>query len=223
MSRYTIIWDFDGTILPLMPYDSEQTLLIHKLNQPQNGLSLFKRVAARALIYADMKECFRKTFKKVYVSLMQGSHRNDLNQVAERLAKYVSQADRRAIQQLSADGHDMMVLSCGTIDLGERVLKAAALENCFSRIEGNRFIITEDRLNGMDYRVPNPEDKVKRAKTWGIHAAKTIAIGDGYTDLPLLDWAAYAVMIDRIGKKKNRYNHRGYHFISSIPELIELI
>ena len=32
MKLYTIIWDFDGTILPSDPYDSEQTLLLYKVN-----------------------------------------------------------------------------------------------------------------------------------------------------------------------------------------------
>ena len=31
MSRYNIIWDFDGTLLPNDPYDSEQSLMMYKL------------------------------------------------------------------------------------------------------------------------------------------------------------------------------------------------
>ena len=27
----TVIWDFDGTLVPNDPYDSEQSLMIHKL------------------------------------------------------------------------------------------------------------------------------------------------------------------------------------------------
>ncbi len=30
MQKYTIIWYFGGTILPLEPYDSEQSLIVHK-------------------------------------------------------------------------------------------------------------------------------------------------------------------------------------------------
>jgi len=70
MKRYTIIWDFDGTILQPEPYDSEQSLLMHKLNQSGESISLFKRVVARTIIYADMKELFRRTFKKLYLYLL---------------------------------------------------------------------------------------------------------------------------------------------------------
>ena len=63
MRQHTIIWDFDGTILPTEPYDSEQSLLIHKLNEQKKEISLFKRWVAQAIIYADMKEWIGKYFK----------------------------------------------------------------------------------------------------------------------------------------------------------------
>ena len=34
---------------------------------------------------------------------------------------------------------DMIVLSCGTVDLSERILRFAGIEDCFGLIEGNRF------------------------------------------------------------------------------------
>ncbi len=41
MKIKTIIWDFDGTLLPLSPYDSEQTLTLYKLDEIlQGGLSV---------------------------------------------------------------------------------------------------------------------------------------------------------------------------------------
>jgi hypothetical protein len=33
MKTATIIWDFDGTLLPFAPYDSEQTLMLYKLDE----------------------------------------------------------------------------------------------------------------------------------------------------------------------------------------------
>jgi len=32
METLTIIWDFDGTILPLAPFDSEQSLLLNRMD-----------------------------------------------------------------------------------------------------------------------------------------------------------------------------------------------
>ena len=57
MKPDTIIWDFDGTILPSDPYDSEQTLLLYKLAAVEGKMSFFRRMVAKVVIYADRKEC----------------------------------------------------------------------------------------------------------------------------------------------------------------------
>jgi len=223
MKRYTIIWDFDGTILQPEPYDSEQSLLMHKLNQSGESISLFKRVVARTIIYADMKELFRRTFKKLYLYLLMGTQIEMLDHVAKLLAEKISELDRQTLLRLKEDGHDMMVLSCGTADLSERVLKIAGLDNCFSMVEGNRFQIENDRITGMDFHIPNPEDKLKLINAQGIWPENSIVIGDGYTDRSLLSWAGIPVLIDRTGKKKARYAKKGYHVIFSIPEIVDMI
>jgi len=223
MKKFTIIWDFDGTILPVDPHDSEQSLLIYLLNESRETLPLFKRVTVRAIIYADMKEWLRNSFKKLYLRFLKGVKVEILDHVAECLAEKIPEADRQTLLRLKEDGHKMMVLSCGTADLSERVLKQAGLDGCFEMIEGNRFQIEKDHIIGMDLRVPDPEDKVKLTIAQGISPKKTVVIGDGYTDLPLLDWAGIPVIIDRKGEKKNRYASKDYHFISSIPEILQII
>ena len=223
MKRYTIIWDFDGTLFPREPYDSEQSLLIHRLIQSKDNISLLKRVLVRAIIYADMKERLRKTFKKLYLWFLKGTKTEALDLVTGLLAKKISEADRQTLLRLKEDGHNMMVISCGTVDLSERILKIAGLDNCFSIIEGNRFQIDNDQITGMDSHIPNPEDKLKLITSQGICPEEAIAIGDGYTDFPLLDWAGVPVLIDRTGEKKDRYAKKNYHYISSIPEIAEMI
>ncbi len=223
MQKYTIIWDFDGTILPLEPYDSEQSLIVHKLNHSGVDIPFFKRLAARAAVYADMRGWFPKSFTKIYLSLLQGTGTETLDQVSGLLAEKISEADRQAIQRLKKDGHDMMVISCGTADLSERVLKAAGLGDCFYLVEGNRFRIENDRIAGMDFHVSTPEHKLRMVKAQRLHPEKSIVIGDGCTDLPLLDWAGMPVLIDRTGEKTARYNGKGYYFISAIPEVVEMI
>ncbi|MGD8764438.1 MAG: hypothetical protein PVG87_19185, partial [Desulfobacteraceae bacterium] len=66
MKTYSIIWDFDGTLLPNDPYDSEQTLLMYKLYETEEKISLVLRTLTRILIYADNREHLRKTFKRFY-------------------------------------------------------------------------------------------------------------------------------------------------------------
>ena len=223
MKKFTIIWDFDGTILPIAPFDSEQSLLIHCMNQPDNPFGWFKKGYAKAIIYADQRERLRRTFKKSYIRLLKGTPSKVLDEVCRDLAEKISTADRNVFWKLKRDGYDMMVLSCGTADLSERVLTFAGLFGCFSRIAGNRFQFDADRIVGMQLRLPNPEDKLTMIKKLKLSPDRTIVVGDGYTDLPLLNWSAMPVMIDRTGKKKKRFTSNSFYFISSIPEIMNII
>ena len=117
----------------------------------------------------------------------------------------------------------MMVLSCGTADLGERVLKVAGLADCFDVIEGNRFTFENKCITGMTYGMDNPEDKRTFLQKNEISPENTTAVGDGYTDIPMLDWARNAIVMDRLGKKNTQFRNKNYQFISSIPEILELI
>jgi phosphoserine phosphatase len=219
----TIIWDFDGTILPLEPFDSEQSLLIYRMAQGSQSFGRFKKGWAKAIIFADRHEWFRKTFKKSYIRMLKGTPSSALDFVSRNLAQKISEQDRNVFWQLKSDGYDMMVLSCGTADLSERVLKFAGLSDCFSRIEGNRFQFDADRIVGMQLQLPNPEDKLTLIKKLNLSPDQTIVVGDGYTDLPLLNWASIPIIIDRSGKKKKQFTSHHYYFISSIPQIMNII
>jgi len=219
----TLVWDFDGTILPLAPFDSEQSLLLHRMNQPQQPFGLLKKAYVKAIIYADRRERLRKTFKMSYIRLLKGAPAKVLDEVCRDLAEKISMADRKVFWKLKADGYDLLVLSCGTADLSERVLRFAGIIDCFSRIEGNRFQFEADRIAGMQLRLPNPKDKLNMIKKLNLRPDRTIAVGDGYTDLPLLNWASIPVIIDRSGKKKKQFTSHNFYFISSVPEIMNII
>jgi len=223
MKTFTIIWDFDGTLLPNDPYDSEQSLLMYKLYETEEKVPLLLHALTRLLIYADNRERLRKTFKRYYTWFLNGTSITELDRVSERLATKIPEADRQAIIRLKTQGHIMMVFSCGTVDLSERVLKFAGLSDCFSLIEGNRFQFAEDRIVGMQLQLPDPDDKLKRVKLLKLSPERTIIVGDGYTDLPLLNWSSIPVMIDRTGKKKKRFTSHNFYFITSIPEIMNVV
>ena len=223
MKKLTIIWDFDGTILPITPFDSEQSLLTHRMMDPTHPFGWFRKGYTKAIIYADQQERLRRTFKKSYIWLLKGTPSSTLDDVCRNLARKISTADRNSLWKLKNAGYDMMVLSCGTADLSERVLTFAGLFDCFSQIEGNRFQFDADRIVGMQLRLPNPEDKLTMIKKLNLSPDRTIVAGDGYTDLPLLNWASIPVIVDRSGKKKKQFTSHNFYFISSIPEIINII
>ena len=223
MKLHTIIWDFDGTLLPNDPYDSEQSLMMHKLERAGQNVPFLINALARSLLYADQKEHFRTLFKKFYIWFMKGTPVSDLDRVCGLLAGKISAEDRRTLLQLKTDGHRMLVLSCGTADLSERTLKMAGLGECFEAIVGNKFQIENGKITGMTFEIPDPNDKVTFLRKRGISPDNAIAVGDGYTDIPVLDWARISIMLDRTGKKKALYSHKKYKFISEISEIFTIV
>ena len=117
----------------------------------------------------------------------------------------------------------MIVLSCGTADLSERILRFADLIDCFRLIEGNRFQVAEGRIEGMHLRLADPDDKLKLAKRLNLSPRQTIVVGDGYTDLPLLKWSSIPVMMDRTGRKKKEFASHNFYFINSVPEIMNIV
>jgi len=218
----TIVWDFDGTILPLAPYDSEQTLLLHCLKHGSENRRPFRRWFIRAIVYADRREWFKisfRLFKRSYLWAVRGSRCDRLEDVAGHLAASITPSDRNAYRRLAADGHRMVVVSCGTADLSERTLARAGVADCFQSVIGNRFRFACGQIAGMNLDVASPADKLAAVRKLGLVGETTIAVGDGYSDLPLLDWAARPFLIDRDGTKKRRYAGRRYRFVGSVPEL----
>jgi phosphoserine phosphatase len=210
---YTIIWDFDGTLLPNDPYDSEQSLMMYKLYEAGERIPVFIHAMARLLLYADQKEFLRKAFKRFYMGLMRGTSEGIFDPVCTRLA-----ADRRALMQLANQGHRMIVLSCGTENLSENTLQKANLEGCFEIIAGNRFESENGKISTMTLQIPNPEDKVRFLAGRGIQPGRCITVGDGYTDIPEI-----SVLVDRTGRKQIKYAHKNYRFVRSLPEILEII
>ena len=223
MRTDTIIWDFDGTLLPLAPYDSEQTLTLYKLDETVPRPPCIVRAMARLLIGADRRQMLRKTFKRFYIRLMKGTPTAVMDQIGRRLSDRIPPQDRQTIARLKSENYRMMVLSCGTADLSERTLTNAGLGDCFETIAGNRFKISQGLINGMTLHVPNPADKVAWLTKNGVSADQTIAVGDGYTDIPLLDWAKISVLVDRTGKKQKTYAHKNYHFVQSLSEILNIL
>ena len=179
MKKLTIVWDFDGTILPHEPYDSEQSLLIHAMHRKQKPFGWLKKVYAKAIIYADQREHLRRTFKTSYIRLLKGTSSAELDDVCRDLAVKIPTMDRTVFRKLKEDGHDMMVLSCGTADLSERVLRFAGILNCFSLVEGNRFQFDEDHINGMELRMPDPRDKLHMMQKLNLSPVDTSNVLSG--------------------------------------------
>jgi phosphoserine phosphatase len=223
MKINTIIWDFDGTLIPNDPYDSEQTLMMYKIKELGGKNSFLIHTLARLLIYADQKEQLRKVFKRFYIRFLTGTSVAIFDPVCRRLAAKISPTDRRVLRQLANLGHRMIVLSCGTANLSEHTLQHADLGDCFEIFAGNRFESENGMLSAMTLHIPDPEDKVRFLVDLKIDPDRCMAVGDGYTDIPMLDWAKMPVIVDSSGRKRIKYAHKNYHFVRSLPEILDIV
>ena len=104
------IWDFDRTLLPNDPYDSEQSLILYKLHETGKKIPLYLRELANILIYADNKERLRRTFKRFYVWFMKDTHVTELDRVSEHLAAKISAADRKVTRVLAKQAQKSIIL-----------------------------------------------------------------------------------------------------------------
>ena len=90
-------------------------------------------------------------------------------------------------------------------------------------VAGNRFESEYGKISAMTLHIPNPENKVRFLAGQNIDPNRCVAVGDGYTDIPMLDWAKIPVLIDRTGRKQRRYADKNYHFVRSVPEILGIV
>ncbi len=220
LSLSTVIWDFDGTLLP---FDTEQALL-RDLASRSKGLSRLKRPLFWLIILGDQKGWFGpRSFKAVYLWCLRGMTRTELTRLTRPHAVHIPQAGREAIRHLHRAGLRNVIISCGTRDIIASVLEGAELRDSFQAIRSNRLVFRRGRVADIIIEVPGPEDKIEMLTKEGIDPGTAAAVGDGYTDVPVLDLVAFPILLDRHGREAHRYAARGYRIVSALSEVGPLL
>ena len=220
-----IVWDYDGTILPFTPYDSEQFLLDYLINKKK--ISIIKKVVARLAIFADKKKIMGYSFKKYYTWILKGIDASVVEEVSNALSLAIPDSHIDTFSFFAKKGFKMYIISCGTADLCVNPLKLKKADTFFSEIISNPIIYKNNKIDKMFYNVKRGSDKVAIAKKLNLDPQKTIVVGDGYTDIPLLDWSSFPFMLDpelnsqKIKRKK--YANKNYTFIESLPQIVDII
>lgn len=227
-TRPCIVWDFDGTLLPSAPHDSEQALMLARMAAAPPPRAWIRRLLTPLVVEADRRQVFttsrrRRFYLQVYPWLLKGTPEGFLEGFARKAAAGISDADRHALRALKADGYPMVVVSCGTADLSERVLRLAGIDRCFEWVAGNRLRFAAGEITGLEVRLATAMSKVMWVYRAGIDLAASAAVGDGYTDLPLLDRAAIPIMMDPTGERRREFGTRGYHFAAGIGEAAAVV
>ncbi len=163
------------------------------------------------------------SFKRHYLRLLRGTQSELIDRVAASLAGRISPEARAAVAGLKARGHRLIVASCGTADLSERILEASGLRRCFEAVLGNRFVFTRGAITGMEVDLPTPEAKLEAIRSAGLDRESTVAVGDGPTDIPLLKWAGIPVVVAPKGPGAARWAPKSCSIIASVSELLDVL
>ena len=223
MENWSIIWDYDGTILPFTPYDSEQFLLDYLLSRKKREISFIKRIVARAAIFADKHQILGHSFKKYYMWVLKGTDASVLEEAGNALSVLIPDSYIDTLSFFAKKGFKMYIISCGTANLCINPLKIKKADTFFSQIISNPLIFKKNKIDGIYFNVKKGIDKIKVAEKLNLDPARTIVVGDGYTDIPLLDWSAFPFMLDPGKNKRKKYANKNYTFIESLPQIMDII
>ncbi|NLZ76830.1 MAG: HAD family hydrolase [Spirochaetales bacterium] len=185
-----VIFDFDGTLYPFRPYDSEQTLV---LSHAKTKGPLF-RLRARLFVRADRKGAFNNPqFYKRYERMIRDVDPALVEKTAKDLAGLLGKEDVEAIRDLATIA-DLAILSLGTENLAEFFLRELGLREEFFLIKGKRI----RRKKGKAYlkvNIGEAEDKRTHLESLRKSYGKIVAIGDGPTDIPMLEAADLGLLL----------------------------
>lgn len=222
-----IAFDFDGTLYPIRPYDSEQRMMF---KATRNAGTLKRRLAKRAVL-KDMKGMMHGgEFTYNYIRFTRDMPASLLDEVVEDLCTLVSDDVLLPLQELKDMGAELCIISCGTENLAERYLGRMNAREIFGNIIGKRFETTQGRLSSVQVTISSPADKVQALR----HEAEklrertgtaplTIAVGDGPTDIPMLQSADLGIIIDWEKGRDTSDVKNGFTYVGSIKEVCDIV
>ena len=185
-----VIFDFDGTLYPFRPYDSEQTLV---LSHAKTKGPLF-RLRARLFVRADRRGAFNNPqFYKRYEKIIRDVDPELVEKTARDLAGLLSEEDRAAIRTLT-EVADLAILSLGTENLAEFFLEELGLREEFFLIKAKRIRWKKGKAY-LKVNIGEAEGKRTNLEALRNSYGKIVAIGDGPTDIPMLEAADLGLLL----------------------------
>ncbi len=193
--KYLIAFDFDGTLYPLYPYDSEQRLIL----STANGRGHLNRLRAKRMVLKDIQGKMKHgEFNRRYAELLGGCKPSHIEEVAKDISALVDPEQFSLLKALSTLA-DLAILSCGTENIIHAFLSLHKIDHHFFQVSGKSLHFTQASKPEILCTIGSPEEKRSAFAELAKNYTHSIAVGDGPTDIPMLREADLALIIDWTG------------------------
>ena len=216
-----IVWDFDGIIFPLVPYSSDHILIDYMFQK--DFFSFTEKMLMRLAYSFEKKDMASLRFKKCLRTLVCKKPYAVLDYVLEIISAGIPDENVHLLSGLHDAGYKMHIISTGTENIIKNALVSKGADQYFKTVSGNRIVAEIGRIIGYDCLI-TAESKVDFAeRQLGLRSQDTIAVGFGYSDIPILDWARYPVLIDPSKAGWEKFGDRNYIFLESVDMLPRIL
>lgn len=209
-----ITFDFDGTLYPIAPYDSEQRLI---LEIAQHKGRIFRNRAKRFIAQDLAGRVPHGSFHSRYARMVRTVKPDMVEQAAAKVAANLPLQDREAIRRM-AEHADLIILSCGTENLIRAFLKQLELEHLFSAVRAKRLEWDEHGLTHLVADIKDPQGKAEAIQELRSCYGTIVAVGDGPTDVPMLHAADLGLIITWNRSTGKRYPFTTYATLSEVAD-----
>lgn len=209
-------FDFDGTLYPFAPYDSEELLML--LASRRRG-RLIQARAKRAVLKDMAGKSPLEEFDRNFLRYAKGTDGALLEEDVDIIIKPCAKEAYASLKTLSEHA-DIIVLSAGTTDLSRLFLKRFDVDQCITGYYGKHLLFDENgKMYGYTSEVPTTKAKADILKAFRPSYTKILACGDGLTDKYMLKEADLGILLRYDGKAI----FPGFPLTRSIPETVQMM